>query len=589
LVTEHVYHLLEHVRQDFSRIVFASCGPVVEASRERLEALVDEYMETPGEGDFAAWGAAIRAGVNCPGGTLWLATTDMFGPLCDLGAVLDKLEGSGTDFWGLSAYTKRYLGNDEWEPVPRAPQHSLLGFSDAVAASDAFQSLFDESAGDDDLEVLLSQALSDFKLGVFLEDSPEGLDQSLYEPGATIAAGIPFVRREPFLDNLYPPAIRAAIAAASAYPLSLVDDHFSQTALPTESLAISEKWLVPGQLEDPSRLRVAVHLHAFYLEILEEYLERMVWPFDWDLLVTTDSEDKARRIEEIAARRLRARSLETVVTENRGRDIVPWLSVAERLADYDVVGHFHTKARKTAVAEWGKRWQDELLNTLVDTAAGIVGAFDGDERLGIAIPDIPSLFHYQPIYYDNEQVLAPLIAELWDRMGCRRTVNWQDQLSYVMAYGNMFWYRPAALARLATLPLQPDELPGEPLPQHGTIMHAIERLPVYVAWDAGFDYAIAPNPTRVPALLDNAIHNKALSKKAFAVWRKGYDDLQIVSDDLGGQLASTREALDATREALDATTAELKATWESDAMRLGSGLLRRFGFLAKLLRNRRRV
>ena len=61
----------------------------------------------------------------------------------------------------------------------------------------------------------------------------------------------------------------------------------------------------------------------------------------------------------------------------------------------------------------------------------------------------------------------------------------------VFPYGNMFWYRPAALEPMWRVNWNSDDMPDEPLPRHGTICHALERLPVYVSWDQGYDFRIA--------------------------------------------------------------------------------------------------
>ena len=60
-----------------------------------------------------------------------------------------------------------------------------------------------------------------------------------------------------------------------------------------------------------------------------------------------------------------------------------------------------------------------------------------------------------------------------------------------MPYGTMFWYRPEALKPLFDLNLTEQDFPEEPLPVDGTIAHAIERLPVYIAWSQGYDFRIA--------------------------------------------------------------------------------------------------
>jgi hypothetical protein len=56
--------------------------------------------------------------------------------------------------------------------------------------------------------------------------------------------------------------------------------------------------------------------------------------------------------------------------------------------------------------------------------------------------------------------------------------------------GSMFWARPQALAPLFALGLGPADYPPEPLPQDGTILHALERLLPIVAQSRGYRTAV---------------------------------------------------------------------------------------------------
>jgi rhamnosyltransferase len=72
----------------------------------------------------------------------------------------------------------------------------------------------------------------------------------------------------------------------------------------------------------------------------------------------------------------------------------------------------------------------------------------------------------------------------------------------IFPIGTMFWYRPAALKPLFELRLLPDDIPQEPLPEE-TILHAIERMLVYIAWNEGYDYRISlPSGTRDSNFVD---------------------------------------------------------------------------------------
>ena len=95
----------------------------------------------------------------------------------------------------------------------------------------------------------------------------------------------------------------------------------------------------------PAPGRIAVHVHAFYPELVMEvaqYLQHL--PFLYDLYASAPDE-KARAVCEEAFSGLpQVRQLEVRVVENRGRDIAPMVcEFGHMLKQYDFICHVHTK------------------------------------------------------------------------------------------------------------------------------------------------------------------------------------------------------------------------------------------------------
>lgn len=63
--------------------------------------------------------------------------------------------------------------------------------------------------------------------------------------------------------------------------------------------------------------------------------------------------------------------------------------------------------------------------------------------------------------------------------------------SPIAPFGSVFWFRPKALEPLFAHGWQHSDFPPEPLPQDGTISHAIERVYPFVAQGAGYYPAVA--------------------------------------------------------------------------------------------------
>lgn len=252
---------------------------------------------------------------------------------------------------------------------------------------------------------------------------------------------------------------------------------------------------------------MAVHLHVFYTDLLQEFLTAFEnFAFPYDLFITTDVETKRGEIEAILAEQQTGAQI--FVTGNIGRDVLPMLKLKEQLQAYDYVGHFHTKKSKEADFWAGESWRKELIEMLVLPANSILANFDQREDLGLVIADIPSFFRFNKIVDAyNENQIAPAMNDLWQKMGMRKSIDFNDLHTFVMSYGTYVWFKYDALKALFDLELTDQDVPAEPLPQN-SILHAIERLLIYIAWDGNYDFRIAKNPRTLTPFIDNKLLNE---------------------------------------------------------------------------------
>ena len=197
-----------------------------------------------------------------------------------------------------------------------------------------------------------------------------------------------------------------------------------------------------------------------------------------------------------------------MVTGNIGRDVLPMLKLKEYLQNYNIVGHFHTKKSKEADFWAGESWRKELIEMLVKPANNILANMESQEDLGLVIADIPTFFRYNKIVDAyNEHLIAPIMNELWENMGMTKQIDFNNLHTFVMSYGTYVWFTYDALRPLFDLNLTDDDVPSEPLPQN-SILHAIERLLVYIAWDRQYDFRISKNPTDLTPFIDNKLLNE---------------------------------------------------------------------------------
>jgi len=217
--------------------------------------------------------------------------------------------------------------------------------------------------------------------------------------------------------------------------------------------------------------RVALHLHVYYPELLGEIISRLtrnrIRP---DLYISITDEGMRLQVEQ------QLRDYSGVVAQicqvpNLGRDIGPLLTTfGETLtANYDIIGHLHTKKSVDLNdTTLGQNWYNFLLQNLLgsDTTAmadTILSAMDQDKTIGMVFPDDPNVCGWGA----NQSIAATLSQ----RMGLPRL---PEQFNFPI--GTMFWARISALQPFVQLQLDWSDYPQEPLPQDGTILHALERL-----------------------------------------------------------------------------------------------------------------
>ncbi|NIJ75245.1 lipopolysaccharide biosynthesis protein [Xanthomonas campestris] len=211
---------------------------------------------------------------------------------------------------------------------------------------------------------------------------------------------------------------------------------------------------------------VCVVLHAWYLDVLTEMLDAIAeCGTPLRIVITTD----LTKVTEVS-KCVQQRGIEAEVEgfENRGRDILPFLHVANRLLDEGVqlVLKLHTK--KSTHRDDGNAWRNEMLAALLmpQRVDAIVDAFSTDPSVGLMAPD----GHLLPV---TDFIGGN--ADALDYLAVRTGTDALDADS-LFASGSMFWARLEALRPLLDAHLHPSEFESEQGQIDGTLAHAIERF-----------------------------------------------------------------------------------------------------------------
>lgn len=520
----HVYYQLEKINPIFSKVVFLSNSNMPQEEVEKLQerGLIHHFIQRENSGfDFAAW----RDGMNFIGfeelkeyDSVTLMNDTCFGPLWDLQEQYDRFESDpDVDFWGMTNNRKTHLFDEHI-------QSYFISFSNRVVRSEAFQEFWKNVKTIDDVQsviytyeapVTTHLTKAGFKYQVVfntVNESLEGMphpDFSFYNPTAILRKKVPLFKVKAFLGNqITAPFLIDEIERVSDYPIELIVSHMSVIHGPTENYLLGRKYLKNAELDVEllKDKKIAIHLHTFYVDLLEDFLKIFqTYRFEYDLLITTNTEEKSDEIKQILADF--GTTALVKVTGNIGRDVLPMLELKDELEHYDYIGHFHTKKSKEADYWAGQSWRTELIEMLVKPANEIVANLSQKDELGLVIADIPSYFRYVKMDPWVEMGMLPWMVDLWQRMGIKRDMPFHESHVYVMSYGTYMWFKYDSLKPLFELGLSKDEVPKEPLPQN-TILHAFERMPVYVNWARGYDFRIVENPNHITPFVDNKLINR---------------------------------------------------------------------------------
>ncbi len=246
--------------------------------------------------------------------------------------------------------------------------------------------------------------------------------------------------------------------------------------------------LPPAPVASPPR--VALHLHVFYPDLLEEILERISFNRIRPTLMVSLTDPGSADVVWALLQRYGHRDAVVRLTPNRGRDIGPLLvdfgGPIEQ--EFDIHGHLHTKKSELIDADNARRWRAFLLDNLLGTAETpmadrVIQTLWDDPQLGLVFPDDPNCMDWGA-NRDHAEKLAERI-----NIG----VEFPDSIDFPI--GTMFWARRGALRPLYDHTWTYEDFPEEPLSYDGTVLHAIERLLPLICHHCGFRHHVTHVPS----------------------------------------------------------------------------------------------
>ena len=245
------------------------------------------------------------------------------------------------------------------------------------------------------------------------------------------------------------------------------------------------------------RCIIAVQAHIFYKELLFEIIAKTNnIPLKFDLFVSTIPEGDMNIFEQHIKFYSKASNYEIFYTNNKGRDVLPFiLQMKTKIKKYKYICHIHTK-KSNHVLISGEGWRSYLYENLLGDSvviSRILFDFENIEKLGFIFPEpyydvIKHYTNFESInfkYHEpNKKYMNFLLAKIF------KLSKTGEKLLFPV--GNMFWAKTKSIHQIFIIKIK-NLFPKELGQINDTIMHAIERIWLYLVKKNGYYYQIIFN------------------------------------------------------------------------------------------------
>ena len=558
VVDDYVVFFLKALRKTTSKICCVANGKLTDSGRKALMEYTDELTERENIG-FDAWAYASFVNSRIDEirqyDELVFCNNSFFGPLYPLQNVFSEMDSRSekSDFWGMTIHPKMNYVIDKSQKLNYVNEHVqsyFIVFTNKVLLSSVFADFFRKLPKINTFleavclyELELTHVLSDagftYSSFVDLEGLPIANCTVLYPDTLVMDKKCPFVKRKVFFapyENFFAAGRGQNSRKCLEYIKNNTDydvDLIWQHILRTQKMSVLRQNLnlnyilsstMSGKLINQSR-KVAILCYVYYPDDVEELLSyaRNAEGIA-DLYFVSSRNDTL----EVARKCLFGAAFSSVSflkKTNKGRDVGTYLIDCASLFDsYDYVCFVHDKKsphreNHSVTRDFSRVCLESLLASR-EYIINLLNAFETHPKFGVAvIPPLNFGPFYKSDYFEhpgNHQHLLDLMKTLH--------LDVPYDKNPVAPYGDMFWCRTAAMKKLFSKHWTYDDLPGEPIPPDGTILHAFERIHPYIAQASGFYTAWVHPECSAATYMNNIYHiDRTLNEALFSVY--GYISL----------------------------------------------------------------
>lgn len=524
VVDDYIPYMLEDMKKNVSEIMVVCNGNLNDEGRAKFEKFTENILVRENKG-FDVW--AYKTAMEQYGwekldnyDEILLMNFTLMGPVYPFKEMFDAMDKKDLDFWGITQFYKTDFdpfGTMEEGYLPDHIQSHFIAIRKSLIATPEFHSYWDDmpmiTGYIDSIsrhEAKFTKHFGDMGYKWTVYADAEDYKELSHQPAVGMAKKMvaekrcPIFKRRSFMQD-YNVVLNESCGQEALELFNYLEKHTDydmnliwDNLLRVENQAILKKNLQwnyplsskysyrPGAAKDK---KIALVMHIHFIDLVEEcamYAASM--PEHADIYVTTNTEEKKEEIIKHFSK-LTCGKLDVRVVGNKGRDVGPFLvEFREFLDDYDYICHAHDKkAGQTKPGTIGTSFAYKCFENVLKSkeyVENILNVFETHERAGILSPPPPNHGDYfitlgleWGLNYENT-------VELAKKLGIN--VSIKQDMEPIAPLGSFFWARAKALKPIFDYNWNYDEFPEEPIPDDGTILHAVERIYSYSAQSQGF-------------------------------------------------------------------------------------------------------
>ena len=525
IIDRYIPYMLNDLAQNLSFLLIVVNGILSSNGRNILSAITPNIFVRDNLG-FDVW--AYKEGLEYIGwdhlkeyDEIVMMNNTIFGPIYPFKETFDAMNSRDVDFWGLAkhhGYKSKPLLYEKckYNYVPAYIYSCFITVRKSLFLNSDFRQYWDNMPMIQSYEESVSYHESiftkDFEDKGYKSDVYVNTDDlELYHPSLLMHYPLeliknrrfPVFRRKLFF-NFYNEFLDASCGQSAwelynylknetSYDVEMIWENILRTANMYDiKNRMQLNYILPTAIKLPSKqsAKTALFIHLYDLsmmDILKKYAGNM--PNNADIIISTSSEEKKEKIIQ-AFSTIICHELRVIVIPNVGRDVSALLIGLKPYAkDYDYICFIHDKQAKHIMPliqgqSFAYKCYENILSSK-EFVENVIKTFHENPHLGLLMPPPPNHGIYYYIVANGWTSNFLKVKELADKLGLQ--VDIDSEKPPIAPLGTCFWFRPKALQLLFDYNYTYDDFPSEPLMQmDGTILHAIERVYMFVAQNEGY-------------------------------------------------------------------------------------------------------